>query len=92
MTANGYVVKQVRKVKILGYTLQSDMKNNTQINTLISNLNNRLNNIKRISNRTDKKTRNILIKSLVIGKLNYTLPLLINTKKQSTTQIKLNNN
>jgi len=45
ITTSGYTVKQVTKVKILGVIIQSNLKNNCQINKIISNLNNRLYNI-----------------------------------------------
>ena len=87
MTASGYEVKQVTKVKILGYIIQSNIKNNSQINKLTSNLNNRIYGIKTLSNKTSKKTREILVKSIVIGKLNYTLPLLINSTKSQLQKL-----
>ena len=69
MKANNYIVKQVNKVIILGYTIQSNLKNDAQINKLISNLNNRMYIIKKLGNKTTKNTRLMLIKSKVIGKL-----------------------
>ena len=46
MYANGYKVNQVQQAKILGFTIQSNLKHTKQINTTISNINNRLYNIK----------------------------------------------
>ena len=62
MNDNNYVVKQVNTVKILGYTIQSNLKNDAQINKLISNLNNRMLNIKKLGNKTTKNTRLMLVK------------------------------
>ena len=79
MYASGYKVKQVQHVKILGHILQSNLHNDRQINKTISNINNRLYNIKKMRTQTSIKTCTILFKAIVIGKLNYALPLLSNS-------------
>merc|ERR1712240_336849 len=81
MTASGHKVKQVNKAKILGYTLSNDLKHDKHISTLTANINNRLYNIRKISQNSTIKARNILTKAIVIGKLNYCLPLLCNARK-----------
>ena len=87
MKAANYQVKQVKQVKILGYIIQSNLKNNAQINKMISNLSNRIHNIKKLGNKTLIKTPKSLVKAIIIGKLNYTLPLLINsTHRQLETK------
>merc|ERR1712240_428773 len=75
-------VKQVDKVKILAFQIQSNLHNNAQISKTISNINNILYNIRKLGNQTKFKTRRTLVKSIVIGKLNYVLPLLSNSTKQ----------
>merc|ERR1712243_222432 len=65
--------------KILGYIIQRNLQNDHQINKTISNINNRPLNIKKLGNKSTLKTRKILVKSIVIGKLNYGLPLLSNS-------------
>ena len=50
MTASGHKVKQVSKVKILGYIMQSNLHNDKHIAKIISNINNRLHNIKKTRN------------------------------------------
>ena len=52
MQASNFIVNQVKKVKILGYTIQSNLKNNAQIGNILSNLNNRIYNIKKLGNKT----------------------------------------
>ena len=79
INAAGYGVNQVQKVKVLGFYIQSNLQNNSQINKIISNINNRLFNIKKLGNQTNIKSRIILTKAIVIGKLNYALPLLCNS-------------
>ena len=83
MTASGHKVKQVSKVKILRYMMQSNLHHDKHIAQITSNINNRLHNIKKLAMHTTIKSRLILTKAIVIGKLNYCLPLLCNaTKKQ----------
>ena len=74
LNAGGHEVKQVSIVKILGFKIQHNLQNSSQVNGLISNLNNRLYNIRKMGNKTIIKTRKMLVKSIVIGKLNYTPP------------------
>ena len=84
MYASGYKVNQVSKVKILGYIIQSNLRNDKQINKTISNINNRLYNIKKLGTQTLIKSRTILVKAIVIGKLNYALALLSNSTKHNS--------
>merc|ERR1711873_186658 len=58
---------------------QRNLQNDCQIDKTISNINNRLFNIKKLGNKSTLKTRKILVKSIVISKLNYALPLLSNS-------------
>ena len=81
MIASGYKVNQVSKVTILGHIIQSNLHNYKQINKTISNINNLLDKIKRLCAQTQIKSSIILVKAIVIGKLNYALPLLCNSKK-----------
>merc|ERR1712240_399838 len=81
MTASGHKVKQVNKGKILGYTLSNDLKHEKHISAITANINNRLYNIRKIVHNSTIKARNILTKAMVIGKLNYCLPLLCNARK-----------
>ena len=83
MYADGYKVKQVTQVKILGFIVQSNLHNDKQIGKTISNINNRSYNIKKLGNQTLLKTRTTLVKAIVIGKLNYALPLLSNSTTQT---------
>ena len=46
ITASGHKVKQVTKVKILGYTMQNNLHHDKHIAQITSNINNRLYNIK----------------------------------------------
>ena len=71
MYASGYKVNQVPKVKILGHIIQSNLRNDKQINKTISNINNHLYNIKKLGTQTQIKSRTILVKAIVRGKLNY---------------------
>ena len=81
MYADKYRVKQVEKVKILGFQIQSNLHNDAQIMKTISNINNRIYNIRKLGNNTKFETRRTLVKSIIIGKLNYAIPLLSNSTK-----------
>ena len=81
MYASGYKVSLLQKVKYLGHIIQSNLHNDKQINKTIANINNRLYNIKKLGTQTHIKSRTILVKAIVIGKLNYTLALLCNSTK-----------
>ena len=72
---------------MLGHIIQSNHHNDKQINKTISNINNRLFNIKKLVNQTHIKSRTILVKSIVIGKLNYALALLSNSTKQQLQKL-----
>merc|ERR1712240_282831 len=64
MYADKYKVKQVNKVKILGFHIQSNLYNDAQIGKTISNIDNRLYNIKKFGNQTKFKTTRTLVKSI----------------------------
>ena len=85
--ASGHKVKQVNKVKILGYTMLNNLHHDKHITKVTSNINHRLFNIKKLTPHTTIKSRNILTKAIVIGKLNYCLPLLCNAKKAQLTNL-----
>ena len=87
MTASGHKVKQVNKAKILGYTLSNNLNHDKHISTIIANINNRQFNIRKITHNTTVKARNILTKAIVIGKINYCLPLLCNARKAQLTDL-----
>merc|ERR1712240_891276 len=81
MYANKYRVQQVDKVKVLGYHIQSNLHNDAQVAKTIANINNRIYNIRKLGNKTKFETRRTLAKAIIIGKLNYTLPLHANSTK-----------
>ena len=55
LNAGGHEVKQVSIVKILGFKIQHNLQNASQINGLISNLNNRLFNVKKWGTRQQSR-------------------------------------
>merc|ERR1712240_901285 len=81
MYAGKYRVKQVDTVKVLGYKIQSNLHNDAQVNKTIANINHRIYNMKKLGNKTKFETRRTLVKSIIIGQLNYTLPLQSNSTK-----------
>ena len=87
MYASGYKVNQVQKVKILGHIIQSNLHNDKQINKTTANINNSIYDIKKLGTQTHIKSRTILVKSIVIGKLNYALPLLSNSTQSQLQKL-----
>ena len=87
IAASGHKVKQVNKVKILGYTMLNNLHHDKHISNIMANINHRLYNIKKLTTNTTIKTRNVLTKAIVIGKLNYCLPLLCNSRQAQLTQL-----
>ena len=87
ITASGHKVKQVNKAKILGYTMLNNLNHDKHISTITSNINHRLFNIKKLTQHTTVQSRKILVKAIVIGKLNYGLPLLCNARQDQLTHL-----
>ena len=87
ITASGHKVKQVNKVKILGYTMQNNLRHDKHISQVTSNINHRLFNIKKLTTHTTIKSRLTITKAIVIGKLNYCLPLLCNATKSQLSKL-----
>ena len=87
ITASGHKVKQVTKVKILGYTMQNNLHHDKHIAQITSNISNRLYNIKKLATNTTIKSRLILTKAIVNGKLNYCLLLLCNATKAQLAKL-----
>ena len=81
MYSGKHLVKQVDTVKVLGYKIQSNLHNDAQVNKTIADINHRIYNIKKLGNKTKFETRQTLAKAIIIGKLNYTLPLHANSTK-----------
>ena len=80
ITASGHKVKQVNKAKILGYTMLNNLNHDNHISTITSNINHRSFNIRQLTKHTTVQSRKILVKAIVIDKLNYGLPLLCNAR------------
>ena len=70
-------------IKILGIYIRSDLKLDTQINKLCSNLHNRLFQLRKITKYSTFSTRLNFIKSYVIGKLIYAMPLYMSCSQKN---------
>merc|ERR1712240_205865 len=73
--AGNDLIKNKTCIKILGFTIRNNLDLTTQIGNVCSNLHYRLHNIRQLTNITSMKTRLVFIKSLVLGKLLYAIPL-----------------
>ena len=67
--------------------MQSNLHHDKHIAQITSNINNRLHNIKKLASHTTIKSRLIITKAIVIGKLNYCLPLLCNANKSQLAKL-----
>merc|ERR1712240_591668 len=85
--ANTHITQNKTYIKILGITIRHNLDMNTQVGNLCSNLSNRLYNIKKISKFTNFTTRLQFVKSLVIGKFIYCLPLFTQTSKSQQSKL-----
>merc|ERR1711954_385063 len=65
----------------------NNLNHDKHISTITSNINHRLFNIKKITKHTTIQSRKILVKSIVIGKLNYGLPLLCNARQNQLSHL-----
>ena len=79
LTTTDYTVQQVTKVKALGIFITSGLSNIAMTNNIISKVNYRLSILKGVFKFCDKKTKTILMNSIVISIFRYCCPLLINS-------------
>ena len=73
--AGNYTLLPKNIIKILGVYIKKDFKMDSQVGRLCSNLHNRIFQIKKLTPFTNFKTRLNFIKSIVIGKIIYAIPL-----------------
>ena len=73
-----YTIRPKSCITILGYRISSNLSNDNQVSYLSQQCFNKINIIKSITNVTDQKTRLQLANAVIMGKLNYSLPLLSN--------------
>ena len=73
------VIKQVQKLKALGMFITSGLSNHANINHIISKVNYRLSILKGVFKFAEKRTKLILINSLIISVFRYCSPLLIDS-------------
>ena len=79
LTTTDYTIQQVTKVKALGIFITSGLSNIAMTNNIISKVNYRLSILKGVFKFCDKKTKTILMNSIVISIFRYCCPLLINS-------------
>ena len=73
--ADGFVIVPKNVIKVLGIFIRSDLKLDTQVGIMAGNLHNRIFELTRISGYLNFKTRLSFVKSFVMGKLQYAMPL-----------------
>ena len=76
--ANNDIIYNTNKMKILGVILEQNLNWDIEIGTLCANLHSRLKNIQNISKYLNFHTRKQFISAIVVGKLQYAIPLYTN--------------
>ena len=79
LMTNDHIIEQVQKIKALGMYFTTGLSNTANINNIISKVNYRLSILKDIFAFSEKRTKVILMNSLVISIFPYCCPLLINS-------------
>ena len=80
--ADIFEIKPKKSIKILGFILSSDLKLDRQVGKLCSQLHNRIYQLSLVGKFMNFGTRCAFIKSYVLGKLQYGLPLYLGMKKE----------
>ena len=84
--ANNFKIKPKEFLIILGFRIQKDLNNDKQINFIKSKVTNRLHTLNMIRGFSDYKTRLKIANAIIIGSLQYGIPLFLNlTKEQLKT-------
>ena len=78
--ADNYVIKIKSSIKILGVTLNNELKIGHHLNSLLSQCYNRVHSIKSLTKYTDIKTRLKFINAHMLSKLYYMMPLMSSAK------------
>merc|ERR1712105_156844 len=85
--ANNDRINNQKSLKILGFILRYDGNMETQIGNPCSNLHFRIFNIRKLNKYTNFNTRLAFIKSLVIGKLIYAMPMYTQLNKAQISKM-----
>ena len=73
--ANQYKIKQSNVINILGTFLHYNLNYDSQINHILSKISNRNYQLRKLKTVTTFKTRLSIVNAMIIGVLNYTLPM-----------------
>ena len=82
--AKNYIIEHKNSIKILRITLKHDMNMDLQVGNLCANLHNRINTIWKLTKYTTFHTRLQFTYAMVIGELNYCLPIYTQISKHQT--------
>ena len=79
LTTTDFIVEQVNKVKALDIFITSGLTNHAMTNNIISKVNYRLSILRGVFKFCDRRTKTILMNSLVISIFRYCCPILLNS-------------
>ena len=85
--ADIYKIVPKPTITILGFILSDSLKNDCQINSLASNLHHKMKTLRDVLKYASQKSRINFLNSIVIGKLNYLLPLLNNCSSSAHSKL-----
>merc|ERR1711895_312920 len=80
LKAGKYVIEQKDKIKVLGIYFTSGLSNHVNISNIISKVNFRMNTMREAFKFSDKNTKIIFLKSMVVSIFRYCSPILIDSE------------
>merc|ERR1712115_506389 len=80
MRAGEYIIEQKDKIKVLGVYFTSGLSNHVNISNIISKVNFRMNTMREAFKFSDKNTKIIFLKSMVVSIFRYCSPILIDSE------------
>ena len=87
LNAGIYNIKQSKKVKILGYWLDTNLNHDSYLNKIISKINYRLLLSKKVTCFMSSRAKVLVYKSLLISILTYVMPLIIDLNSRQLNTI-----
>ena len=80
--AKQHKIKPLKKLKILGFYISNDLKMTSQVGKLCSELHHKMFELNKLTKFMTFETRLMFIKSFIIGKLIYALPIYLGMEKE----------
>ena len=85
--ANKFRILPSKFIIILGFRIEEDLGQSKQINNTIAKVSNRIFTLQKLKKYTNLKTRLKIANAIVIGSINYGLPLFLNATKDQLSKL-----